>query len=104
MPLTDDLGNNVETPIPAWFLAPHEETEIRKRCQDQANEECKQQFIKFGECAEKHQLTFPWKCGDLKKDLLDCVAFWGSHAKFEELRGEFIIEKKKQLVAEAKAH
>ncbi|PRT52568.1 hypothetical protein B9G98_00188 [Wickerhamiella sorbophila] len=102
MPVTDDFGNSAETPVPAWFLAPYEETEIRKRCQDQAQEECKTQFIKFGECAQNHQLLFPWKCADLKKELLDCVAYWGANDKFEDLRVEFIMEKKRKLAEEGK--
>lgn len=96
------MGNTADTPIPAWFLAPYEEKEIRKRCQEQAEEKCKTQFIKFGSCANKHQILFSWKCADLKTQLLDCVAYWGAHERFLDLRDEYIEEKKALLREENK--
>jgi len=98
----DNYGNRVDTPVPAWILAPYEEKALRAECQERTNEKCAEQFRKMGECVSKHQVLFSWYCPDLKKDLLDCVAHWGSHAEFEKLRLVYIEKKRDALRSEGK--
>lgn len=91
-----------ERSVPAWVLAPHEEKEVRAECQERANQKCAEQFKKMGDCVKAHQVLFSWYCPDLKKELLDCVAYWGSHAEFEKMRNEYIERKRETLVKEGK--
>lgn len=105
-PGSDTLGNSADTPIPAWILAPYEEKEVRRRCQEQAEAKCKDFFIKFGECAKNHQILFSIKCKEQKTALLECVGLWGSATEFDKLRAAYVAEKKEilrqelQIVAE----
>jgi COX assembly mitochondrial protein 1 len=85
---------------PSWLLAPYEEKEVRKRCQDQANKQCARAFFEFGQCSEKHQFLFSWKCKEQKQAVIDCVAYWGSQEVFEKVRDDYIAEKNLQLKVE----
>lgn len=83
--------------VPSWFLAPHEEKEVKKLLQERTNEECAEQFAVFAQCARNHQLLFSWKCADQKQQMLDCVAYWGSPKQFEKERARYIAEKQSKL-------
>jgi COX assembly protein 1 len=79
------------------MLAPYEEREVRERCQEQANQKCADVFLAFGKCSEQHQLLFSWKCAEQKKAMIDCVSYWGSQEKFEEVQDKYIEEKTTKL-------
>lgn len=91
-----------DAPIPYWILASYEEKEVLKRCQDQMEAMCAPKFVAFGDCLKDHQALFWWSCADLKKQLEECVAFWGNYAKCDEVRADYISEKKKRLQEEKK--
>lgn len=91
-----------ETPVPEWILAPHEEKALRDELQTRTNEICAQQFVRMGQCTEKHQLLFSYYCADLKRELLACVAFNGSRAQYDKLRDEYIRKKRELLRQEGK--
>lgn len=99
---TQEQSGKSEKVLPYWFLAPYEEKEVRRRCHEQANEKCAQQFLNFGRCSEKHQLLFSWKCAEEKQAMFDCVALWGSREKYEELVDKYLEEKKQALKEEGK--
>ncbi|ANB13941.1 COX assembly mitochondrial protein [Sugiyamaella lignohabitans] len=88
--------------VPAWMLAPYEEKEVRARCQEQADRMCADKFLAFGRCSEKNQLLFSWKCAEQKKAMIDCVAYWGSTEKFEEVQDRYITEKQEKLRKEGR--
>lgn len=91
---------NNETPVPVWILAPHEEKALRDKLQENTNDNCAEQFIRMGKCTEKHQLLFSYYCKDLKRELLECVAFEGSRAQYDKLRAEYIRQKKAEVEKE----
>lgn len=98
----DRQGNTAETPVPIWILAPYEEKLIRAECQERTNNICANKFFRMGECTAKHQLLFSWYCADQKKELLDCVAHWGSKDQYEKLREIYIEKKRAELIKEEK--
>ncbi|CAN6665117.1 COX assembly mitochondrial protein [Trichomonascus vanleenenianus] len=89
--------------VPAWMLAPYEEKEVRKRCQEQSNEKCKDLFEAFAQCSQRHQLLFSFKCSEEKKAMIDCVAYWGSKEVFEQERLKYVDEKIEKLEKERAA-
>jgi hypothetical protein len=83
--------------VPPWMLAPHEEKKVLRLCQEQSNQKCAESFFKFGKCSEQHQLLFSIKCAEEKKQMIDCVAYWGSREVFEDVRNKFIADKTKKM-------
>lgn len=98
----DAQGNTLETPVPHWILAPYEEKQIRAECQEVTNKKCAKQFWEMGKCTSEHQLLFSWYCAAQKKELLECVAYWGSHEQYDILRQQYVEKKRVELIKEGK--